>query len=228
MLEMSSQTAPASRHLGASALGYNLAGIAVLVLLLAVGMAYVIDDLGRANKNPQPSLSDGDPILQTISGRELAIPAAWFRYGEQVRNGFTNQIDLRLTLPADDGVTTMPVDVTLLPRSRAGASSSLLDGVYLHQFGDETLNGVPGLVGKPMLASNGYAGESVWYDALSPNPFVAKCVEPVTPDTPAQCVRTAYLPSGIAAVYTFDAALLTSWRSFDTEMERWLSHIGAW
>src|SRR3546814_3212438 len=77
-----------------------------------------------------------------------------------------------------------------------------------------------------MLAGNGYAGESVWYDALSPAPFVAKCEQPLAPDAAAQCVRTVYLPSGIAAVYTFDASLLQSWRHFDPEMQRWLGAIG--
>jgi hypothetical protein len=228
MLAMSSQSAPAHRHSGHPSLAYNLAGIALLVLLLAVGAAYLVDELGRASRTPAPSLDDADPILQTISGRELSIPTAWFRYGEQIRNGFTSQIDLRILYLPEGAESATPVDITLLPRSRARASARLLDGVYVHQFSEQTLGGVPGLVGKPMLASNGYAGESVWYDALSPNPFVAKCVDPVAADGVAQCVRTVYLPSGIAAVYTFDATALQSWRQFDTEMERWLGHIGAW
>ena len=52
MLEMSSQSAPVARHSGPSSLAYNLAGIAVLVLLLAVGMAYLIDSLGRTSRLP--------------------------------------------------------------------------------------------------------------------------------------------------------------------------------
>ena len=63
----------------------------------------------------------------------------------------------------------------------------------------------------------------VWYDALSPNPFVAKCRGAGGRRGAAQCVRTVYLPSGIAAVYAFDATVLQSWRQFDAEMERWLS-----
>ena len=225
---MHPQSAPAGRHPGSSSLGFNLGGIAVLVLLVAVGAAYLIDELGRSGRTLPPSLDDAHPVVQTIAGRELAIPTAWFRHGEQIRNGFTDQIDLRILYAPEGTGLAVSVDVTLLPRSRARASSSLLDRVYLHQFADEMLSGVPGLVGKPMLSANGYAGESVWYDALSPNPFVAKCIEPVTPGGAGQCVRTAYLPSGIAAVYTFDAALLATWRQFDTEMERWLGAIGAW
>lgn len=209
-------------------MAYNLAAIVLLTLLLAVGAAYLIDELGRGDAVPAPSLDDSSPVLQTISGRELAIPQTWFRYGEQIRNGFTNQIDLRIQYAPGPLVDRQTVDITLLPRSRARTSASLLDRVYLHQFDDSTLHGVPGLVGKPMLARSGYAGESVWYDPLSPNPFVAKCLEPVATDGISQCVRTVYLASGIAAVYTFDATLLQSWRQFDTEIERWLKPIGAW
>ena len=107
MLEMSSQSAPAARHSGPSSLAYNLAGIAVLVLLLAVGMAYLIDSLGRTSRVPAPALDDAEPVSQTISGRELSIPASWVRYGEQVRDGFTSQIDLRI-LYAPDGATARP------------------------------------------------------------------------------------------------------------------------
>lgn len=227
MAEFNSQSAPDSRPQGPSNLGFNMALIAVLVLLLAVGAAYLIDELGRRDTIPPPTLADANPVQQTIAGRELSIPASWFRYGEQIRDGFTNQIDLRLIFEAQ-GTEATPISVTLLPRSRARTSASLLDRVYLHQFDNATLDGVPGLVGKPMLGSDGYQGESVWYDALSPNPFVAKCQTAVAEDTPAQCVRTVYLPSGIAAIYTFDATLLQSWRSFDAEMEEWLSVIGAW
>lgn len=223
---MSTQPGQATRQQPTHGLAYNLAALSVLVLLLAVGAAYLIDELSRSVRTPPPRLGDGALVNQTISGRELAIPTSWFRFGEQIRSGFTDQIDLRVMLTDTDG-KAMPVDVTLLPRSRARTSASLLDGVYLYQFADETLAGVPGLVGKPMRDSNGYAGESVWYDALSPNPFVAKCLDAVGETAARQCVRTVYLPSGMAAVYTFDATILQSWRRFDAEMQPWLSQIGA-
>ncbi|MDB5472759.1 MAG: hypothetical protein JWP99_62 [Devosia sp.] len=227
MLAMSSQTAPATEPLQPHSVGFNLTAIAVLVLLLAVGAAYLVDELGRTPRRALPSLSDDEPISQSLVGRELAIPARWFRHGEQFRPGFTSQIDLRLMFSPASGTSALPVDVTLQPRSRARTSASLLDSVYLHQFKEETVTGVPGLVGKPMGRSSGYQGETVWYDALSPNPFVAKCVAPVAADAPWQCIRTVYLASGIAATYVFDEKALQSWRLFDAEMQRWLDRIGA-
>ncbi len=212
----------------APSVAYNLAGIAVLVLLLAVGAAYLLDGFTKASAPAQPNHADGNTIRQTISGRELTIPASWFRYGEPVHGGFTDQIDLRVMFAPQGAGKALPVDISLVPRSRARTSSTLLDAVYLHQFGDDTLAGVPGLVGKPLGMGQGYMGESVWYDALSPNPFVAKCAEPVEAGTPPRCLRTVYLGSGIAAVYAFDATILGSWRLFDAEMRRWLEPIGAW
>ena len=207
-----------------SSLGFNLAGIAVLVLLLAVGAAYVVDILGKNGRTAPPSLMDKSAVAIAVAGKELTIPSSWFRYGEQLRGGFVNQIDLHVLL----GERAIPVDVTLLPRSRVRPSAILLDGVYLHQFEDDTLSGVAGLVGKPLHDGDGFTGESVWYDALAANPFVAKCLAPVREDEPAQCLRTVFLPSGIAAVYTFDASALQSWRQFDSEMQKWLGQIGAW
>ncbi len=227
MLTMHLQPAPDTPADQPHALGFNLAGIAALVLLGAVGLAYLVDELGRQARIAPPAIDAGNTVSQTISGRELDIPESWFRYGEQLKPGFTNQIDLRIVLTPTKGAG-LPVDVTLVPRSRARTSAALLDTVYLHQFDGETLEGVPGLIGKPMGESNGYQGETVWYDALSPNPFVAKCVEPVATASGTKCVRTVNLPSGIAATYTFDAAALQSWRQFDAEMELWLTRIGAW
>ncbi|WP_375450557.1 hypothetical protein [uncultured Devosia sp.] len=207
--------------------GFNLAGIAVLVLLAAVGLAYGVDLLGRNSRAALPDRADTTTVAIAVAGHELAIPASWFRYGEQQRGGFVNEIDLHVLLQGLDG-QPIPVDVTLVPRSRARPGSDLLDGVYLHQFSDNTVGGVPGLVGKPLHDGDGFTGESVWYDALSPDPFVAKCLAPVAEGQPAQCLRTVFLPSGIAAVYAFDVAALQSWRSFDGEMQQWLSQIGAW
>lgn len=210
-----------------NSLGFNLAGIGALVLLVAVGAAYLVDELSREARTAPPALDAGDPVSQTISGRELTIPQSWFKFGEQLKAGFTNQIDLKVVFEPAPGFG-MPVDVTLLPRSRVRTSAALLDTVYLHKFDGETLDGIPGLIGKPMEGSSGYQGETVWYDALSPNPFVAKCVEPVAEGSRTQCVRTVYLESGIAATYTFDAAALQYWRQFDGQMELWLTRIGAW
>ncbi|MGV3575538.1 MAG: hypothetical protein ACO1O4_10445 [Devosia sp.] len=203
-----------------SGLMQNLAGIALVVMLAALGVAYLVDEAGRSDGRRPPSLDDGEALAQTVGGRELTIPKNWFRFGEQMQSGFVSQIDLSVELPLGR------VDVTLLPRSRAKSSSELLDSVYVHQFAKGTETGVPGLIGQK-LEGNGYAGEAIWYDALASKPFVAKCIDAIEADAPDKCVRTVHLASGLAAIYSFDETLLPAWRDFDAEMGNWLERIGA-
>ena len=221
-------TAPSRTHRdGHGNLAYNLAGIAVLVLLAAVGLAYAIDQSGRNSRPALPQLTDGSPVAQTVAGQELSIPMKWFRYGEDIKSGFASQVDLVFALQLEGLTGPVSVDVTLLPRSGVRASGALLDAVYLHQFAGETKGGIPGLVGKPLLAGEGYATETVWYDPLSPVPFVAKCAEAPEPSRPSRCLRTVHLPNGLAAVLTFDADVLPAWKHFDEELALWLGQIGA-
>ena len=203
-----------------SGLMQNLAGIALVVMLAALGIAYLVDEAGRSDGRKVPSLNDGEALVQTVGGRELTIPKNWFRFGEQMQSGFVSQVDLSVELQLGR------VDVTLLPRSRAKSSSELLDSVYVHQFAKGTESGVPGLIGQK-LEGSGYAGELIWYDALAPKPFVAKCMEAIEADAPDKCVRTVHLASGLAAIYSFDETLLPAWRNFDAEMGQWLERIGA-
>ncbi|QYO75123.1 hypothetical protein [Devosia salina] len=212
---------------GRGHLAYNLAAIAVLVLLAAVGIAYAIDQAGRKTTPALPRLTDGDTVAQTVAGQELNIPATWFRFGEDHKPGFASRVDLSFQLALEPGHPPVRVDATLLPRSGARSSGALLDAVYLHQFADATIGGTPGLVGKPLRAIDGYAGETVWYDPLSPSPFVAKCAAAPERSRADRCLRTIHLPNGLAAVLSFDAEALKGWKRFDDELALWLGQIGA-
>ncbi|RUT33052.1 hypothetical protein EMQ25_07975 [Arsenicitalea aurantiaca] len=211
----------------ASGVGYNLGLIAMTMALVGVGAAYALDSIARPME-PLPALTTTEPTLtRALGGRNLEIPLSWFRFGEQRVEGFADQIDLSVPMPLADGGRIATIDVTLMPRSRARPSAGLLDGVYLHNFEPVEISGPPGLVGKPLRAREGFSGETVWYDALSPEPFVAKCMEPVTDGAPSRCLRTVVLSPGIAALYSFDASVLPAWRRFDAEITPWLSRIGA-
>ena len=208
--------------------GFNLAAIGALVALVAIAFAYAIDGAGRnAGVAPHRAVEDEVTLTRTIGGRDLEIPLSWFRYAEQRVEGFARQIDLQLLLPLGKNAAPVPVEVTLLPRSRVRASASLLDGVYLHQFQPVEMNDGPaGLIGKPLEQRDGFAGETIWYDALSADPFVAKCAAPVAEGTAARCLRTVYLGPGLAAVYAFGADVLENWKRFDPEIRALLTRIG--
>lgn len=219
-MDSSAAAAPTKRE--GSGLAFNLAVIALGAAMLGLGLAYAID----AVRQSEQAVRVGT-LSSTLGGRQLEIPAGWARGDGQGGNGFAKQVDLALTLPLGPAGAMREIGISLMPRSRARPSASLLDGVYLHQFMPEQLSGAPGLIGKPLVARDGFADETVWYDALSPNPFVAKCIAPVLPGQPGRCLRTVHLGPGIAAVYSFDQDVLANWHQFDAALAPALGRIGA-
>jgi hypothetical protein len=217
-LPAQADTAKDSGH----AIGFNLGVIALLVAVAGLGLAYAIDAAGRSNGEQVAG-----NVSRTLGATELRVPAAWLREDAERTEGFAKQVEIGLDLPLGPEAAIREIDITLVPRSRARPSASLLDGVYLHQFMPEQLNGPPGLIGKPLIAADGYAQETVWYDAISAAPFVAKCIAPVAEGQAGRCIRTVYLGPGIAAIYSFDEDVLANWRRFDTALEPSLKQIGA-
>lgn len=207
-------------------IAFNLGVIAVCATVVGLGFAYLIDAVST-NRAPLPTLSTAGPTIEkTIGGHTLAIPPAWFRYQEQRVPGFTEQIDLAFALPLGPNRSMREVNVVMQPTGRARSSARLLDAVYLHQFLPEQLEGPLGLIGKPLRDGDGFQNETVWYDPLTADPFVAKCVAPVSENMPAICVRTIDINNTISVTYAFDQEILHQWRDFDTEAGLWLTRIG--
>ncbi|MEO7222879.1 MAG: hypothetical protein ABIY37_10435 [Devosia sp.] len=203
-------------------IGFNLGVIALMVAVAGLGLAYGIDAAGRSTHAQVTGT-----VSRTLGASELHVPASWLREDAERSEGFAKQVEIGLKLPLGPKGSLREIDITLVPRSRARPSASLLDGVYLHQFRPEQLNGPPGLIGKPLIAADGYAQETVWYDAISAAPFVAKCLAPVAKGQPGRCIRTVYLGPGIAAIYSFDEDVLLNWKRFDAALEPSLRQVGA-
>lgn len=203
-------------------IGFNLGMIALFVAIAGLGLAYAIDAGGRANGQTVTGT-----VSRTLGATELRVPASWLREDAERSEGFAKQVELGLELPLGPEAAMREIDITLVPRSRARPSASLLDGVYLHQFMPEQLNGPPGLIGKPLMAADGYAQETVWYDAISAAPFVAKCIAPVVERQPGRCIRTVFVGPGIAAIYSFADDVLVNWKQFDAALQPSLKQIGA-
>ena len=203
---------------------YAIAVIAVIVALFALVAAYGARAYfdGIASQNVEPDLSANHII--TIGAQPYLLPAALLADPMQRRDGFAERIDLTLALPLAANGALSDVAITIVPRGRMRTSAVLLDSVYLHQFVDTQLSGIPGLVGKPLETDAGTRGETVWYDPLNANPFVAKCMTPVTPDSQARtCLRIFSLTDRNTAIVAFDPTILGGWRAFDERVEAALS-----
>jgi F0F1-type ATP synthase membrane subunit c/vacuolar-type H+-ATPase subunit K len=206
------------------AVGFNLLAITLILTIAGLSVAYGVGILESRDFGGD---AEDSVVTSNLGGRPLTIPAAWLPDGATDSDDFASRIDLRVELPLGPDGTLAPIDVLLVPRSQARPSAALLDGVYLHMFEAEELSGPPGLIGKPLKAQEGYAGETVWYDPISPQPFVAKCIAPIENGGDSWCLRTVALAKGIAATYRFSATLLPQWHSFDTQMNPLLARIGA-
>lgn len=205
---------------------YNLAVIVLLSALAGLALAYVIDALTASPKTVPVSTFSAPFVEKNIACAALHVPQDWLRDPQTATTGFADQVDLLLNV---DFRTAIPATVGLLltPHSRAQSSAYLLDKVYLHQFLAEQLSGPPGLIGKPLREEDGFAAESVWYDPLSPMPFVAKCQQAPVETVPAQCIRTVRLTDGLSVTYSFAENLLSDWPRFDEIMRPVLEQMGA-
>jgi hypothetical protein len=203
---------------------FTLALIGVAAGVVGLALAYGLNTV----RTPTAASGGVDhQLVRTIGGRDVTVPASWFRSDGDRAEGVTSEVDLSMSLPVGQGGQLRSIEVTLMPRSKVAPTSLLLDSVYLHQFDQRQLSGPEGLIGKPLISEAGNEGETVWYDALSADPFVAKCAAPVAEGLTSRCLRAVYLGTGLAAVYSFDADLLSNWKLFDGEIKPIMSKIGA-
>ena len=217
----------APRHAGQHASLYSLGLIALMAILFGLGLAYAIDAASRSARVAPHRTDAVTTLTRSVGGREVTIPLSWFRNPEGATQTISKQVELTLALPLGPDGAAREIDVALVPRSTVRASALLLDGVYLHMFETDEIAGPPGLVGKPLRAIEGYQAETVWFDAISADPFVAKCSAPVRDGDPSTCLRVVYLAPALAAVYRFDADVLQSWRAFDAQLDTLMRRIGA-
>jgi len=208
------------------ALFYNLGALTLIAAFAALGFAYAIDGLGRRIDASPVLASDAEVAEITVSGQNFHVPLAWIRFASQRQDGFAERVDMELPVAASPDGTVTQMTATLLPLSKARLSARMLDAVYLHQFEPDQLNGPTGLVGKPLKAAEGFADEVVWYDALSVEPFVAKCLRPIGPGARGSCQRVIPLGPSTALVLNFEPTLLEHWRWLDAALAVPLARIG--
>jgi hypothetical protein len=199
---------------------FNLAATVLIVASLGLGAAYLLDAV-RVPPGDGMAGTKGPDVDFFLAGTQLAIPENWIRYERQRPGGFTDAIDLTipLQLPGQPGQARARADVKLLARGRAIPSAVLLDTLYIHRFGTLAYTDVRGLVGKSLGTEGGYRDEVVWYDPLSPNPFVAKCLRLTADGTDIDtCMRTVAVNDQVSALVRFDGAILNDWRGFDAAL----------
>lgn len=205
---------------------YAVATLALVVAIAGLGLAYGARAWFETAADARIDPTLAATHIVTIGAQPYILPAALLADPIQRRDGFAERVDLTLALPLVGEGQLSQVTITIMPRGRARTSAALLDSVYLHQFADAQLSGVPGLVGKPLENDSGTSGETVWYDPLSAHPFVAKCMAPVAQQASGRtCLRVLALSDRNTAIVSFELAVLTNWRNFDARIEEALAPL---
>lgn len=196
--------------------GLHLAGIFIVISVMGLVAAYCLDALTRRAVD-EPPLERGTPVDFTLAATELHIPSNWLRAPRS--GGFVETIELAIPLAVPGLGDRIVVSVTLVSRARATPSAALLDTLYIHRFTREQVSAHRGLIGKPLLAEAGYQNETIWYDPVNANPFVAKCLTlaHANANQPG-CIRAVSVGERISAVIRFDERVLPQWRQFDAAM----------
>lgn len=203
----------------------NVLGLIVITAFVAIGLAYAIDALNRRAGTDRGTDVPVAMVPVNVSGVALSVPAPWLKYPEQLESAFADRLDLSVTLEL--GSEPVSVTLTLLPKTRVRSSAALIDSVYLQHFTGDERRGAPGLIGKPLTGGEGYDGETVWYDPIRFNPFVAKCAPPLDAEKSGSCLRTLILDSGLAVIVDFPDTALKDWREFNAPLASTLTSVGA-
>ena len=205
---------------------FNLAAIALMLVLAGLAAAYWLIEQTPPEEAPPPSTFSPPFFRTTINGIAINIPTAW-RLQTPRNSGITTQtLDANLLISFENNGNPQRVGMHVSTAEQTQSSAALLDTVYIHQFTPRQIDTVPGLVGKPLKGEEGYQDETVWFDSLSTRPFVAKCTSrPAAPDFP-DCIHTITTGNGLAVTYQFNRRLLSHWRTFDRALQQLLKNTG--
>lgn len=191
-----------------------LVWILILLSFLGLGLVYLIDNLEE--KRNTEAVQKGE-FEFTLAAKTFRVPKNWVEsyYGQE--NAALSSLQLKV--PFQLNGETIPLTVSLLPSAKAAPSAYLLDTLYIHNFSDTPGSQAFGLVVKKLKSQNGYENENVWYDALSTNPFVAKCLsEPLGESTKHNCATTILVNKRVSALVQFDGLYLGLWRELHAEL----------
>ena len=205
---------------------FNLAALALVLLLAGIGLAYWLNSAKSLSSLPLKSVFSEPFVSKALGSTELKIPQQWFSDPENI-NLDADFVDLKLIVQFTTEAKPTPIRLHLAISQNTRPSSRLLDSVYALRFKSDEIRGVRGLVGKPLKPEDGFENETVWYDPISTDPFVAKCLDLGADSAPPLCIRTVQISPSLILTYQFYADQLVHWQKFDTIMEPFLAQIGA-
>ncbi len=197
---------------------FNLAALALILLMGGLGIAYLLDAYAKPAPLPSVSVFEGPFVGKSLAGAPLNIPAEWQNPTTRTNTQQVSFLDLQLRMKFQADAPLTHLKIRLSPIENSEPSSTVLDSVYTLRFTQKQLSEFGGLIGKPLKPEEGFENETVWYDPISTTPFVAKCIDLGMLISTANCLRTVQISPRLAATYQFSSDQLPYWREFDAMM----------
>ncbi|VAW21626.1 hypothetical protein MNBD_ALPHA11-743 [hydrothermal vent metagenome] len=215
-----------SAHAPFPAMAFNLAALALILLMAGLGIAYWLNGFASTRTQITSSVYAAPIVTKTLANTNMQIPQIWLNILTQSTQKDVQAVDLTLKISVADQEQSIPINLRISEASQAEPSAYLLDSVYVLRFSKTQIGGFKGLVGKPLKAQDGYESETVWYEPISDNPFVAKCIDFEGSKSALNCLRTIRLNSQLSATYQFAQSELEYWRQLDGAIIPLMRQIG--
>ncbi|MFT6658919.1 MAG: hypothetical protein ACJAZW_002088 [Maritalea sp.] len=205
-----------------NSLGTNILILCIVLSLVGLGIVYSLDFFEVPGETR--AVETEESVEFSIAASKLHAPKSWIETQFKPKENMLNFLELRLELQVNG--QSNAVNVTLLPASQAAPSAYLLDALYIHNFASGPSEQKYGLVVKKLRNEAGFEDETIWYDALSANPFVAKCLtEKTAPDNAKNCITTVLVNKRVSALIQFEDSVLPNWRVFSVALDKQLATL---
>lgn len=208
-----------------------LAGSLILFDLALNGSAMIVGRDGRS--------ADPTPMALFVADTRLTIPANMIRFENQRTVGPHQRVDLAVHWPSLEGydqsrraafLDPSPdapiVFMTIRVRETATDSAGRLANVYQHFFDGPPIPAPDGLVGHRLSEDSGLAGEEVYFEAGSTDPFTVHCLAEDGSDYPTPCLTELHAGDQLSIQIRFRRGLLDDWRGIKKATRALLASFG--
>lgn len=183
--------------------------------------------------------ADPTPVAVFIADQRLTIPANMIRFEDQRSVGPHQRVDLAVHWPSltgyepekrkaflDPSSNAPLLFLTIRVRETATDSAGRLANVYQHFFDGPEIPAPRGLVGHRLSEDSGLAGEEVYFEAGSTQPFTVHCLADDGSGYPAPCLTELHAGEQLSIQIRFRKGLLEDWAAIRKSSRALLASFG--
>lgn len=208
----------------------------ILVALAAIILSTVWlvgDEISRAGHSADPS------VHQLVVGNDvLNVPGNMIRFRSQRRSSMPERLDLYMLWPRMEGysienaaqfdqaqINPAILFVTIEPRQMTQDMSGRIKPIYSKFLSGQPQEAGYGLIRQELSAAGGFADEELWFEALSPYPFAARCIRDEAERISRYCLRDIHMGQDLTVTYRFHKSLIGEWMALEAAIRSRLNSM---